>query len=203
MRITAHNSRFRLFPHFFNFKKEGGFSLIEILVVMIVITALIAISWAGFYGLRRSMILHQTAESFRSDVIYAQRSSMLLDRSYGENWIRGIGVNLNNLSDSEPIYSLFKWCTISSQYTDFNPGTQSVPEDYDPNCRTDAKHFVAGKQEVPLAGGRKVEVCVEMENSTVDVGYIVFESVTGLVHFFDDTGTYLGATTTSVKVHFL
>jgi len=164
-----------------------GFSLVEVLVVMIIIGTLAGIAWSGFVGMRTSMILHQSAETFRTDIVNAQRFAMLMERSLGENWIRGVVVDLRATDNTQlttaPTYSVYKWCTEDSNYTDFVV-SDPVAGVSRADCSGTGLYVLSGKREVPLAGGSGVNACVLAPWTDEAVRFIVFESVTGEIHFY-------------------
>lgn len=166
-----------------------AFTLVEVLVVMIVISALAAIAWSGFLGMRRAMILHQTAETFRSDVLYAQRAAMLLNRVKGENWIYGTGLDLGQMTmasvGSVPEYTVFKWCADSVSYSDYPSEMTVLSSSMNESCNSHGRAPFDGKDSVPLQGG-VMSVCLTTSAGTSSpVRYVVFESVTGIVHFYN------------------
>lgn len=195
---------------------NAGFSLVEILVVMVIIAGLTGIAWSGFIGLRTTMFLYQSAQMVRSDIVYAQRSAMLVDRQLGESWIHGIGVGMYEFeSDQNRTYSLFKFCSPDFNYSDYDDGIKLFPDylsfqhfrDEPPSgllnsdCRTPGLAMVAGKREVRARGGQ-VDVCTtnlafpNLSNKQYlnQIKSIIFESVNGRPHFYDRNGAEISST---------
>lgn len=175
-------------------REEDGFSLVEILVVMTILAILAALTWSGFYGMRNAMILHQNAESVRGNIVSAQRSAMLLDRDSGENWVRGIGIDLNSFV-SKGTYTMFKWCSGGPFYTNFDTN-DSIPTLYDSSCSGASEVLVAvdGNRNIGVIGGDLATWVDAKDPSQMlyNVKYVVYESVTGRVHFYNEAGTRIG-----------
>lgn len=142
------------------------------------------------------MVLRQSIESLRNDVVYAQRSAMLLKRDSGDPYIRGILVDLRGLRnpvdpDGRPTYSMNKWCSSGYSYVEFSPDNipATIPKQ---DCNASTLGLM-GKQDVFLAGGT-VDVCItRADQSATNVAAIVFESVNGQIHFYRVQGSGSGS----------
>ncbi|MBN2100324.1 type II secretion system protein [Candidatus Dojkabacteria bacterium] len=185
-------------------KNNDGYTLIELLVVMAIISALFLVSWAGFYGLNTTMRLRQASENMKSDIVYAQRAAMLLKRDVGENWVSGIGIDLRDMynNDDDLRYTLFKWCSSSPNYVDFEDNIPNFPEDYNTGsdaCITGSNELVVlpNKKNILVSssgmGFRKGRdgLSDSTDRDADALAFIVFESVTGIPHFFDEGGGYI------------
>ena len=95
--------------------KYKGFTLIEMLIVMVIFIALLGLTISSFLGLRTTIQLNQSVQTMQQNFRYAQRSALLLKRDPGENWLYGIGIDLSDIQ-SERAYRLFKWCTPYRRY---------------------------------------------------------------------------------------
>jgi prepilin-type N-terminal cleavage/methylation domain-containing protein len=140
----------------FSSSRENGFYLVEVLVVMAILGLLMAIGWAGFYGMRKTMILNQNMETLRGNISYAQRSAMLLDRSEDEIWITGIGIDLSRL-ETDREYTVFKWCGAGDFYEEFDQGAL-VPQNRREMCDGSGISPVEGKEDIPFLQGDSTEV---------------------------------------------
>lgn len=179
---------------------DSGFSLVEILVVMAIAGVLFGLSWSAFYGMRTTMRLMQASENIKSDIVKAQRSAMFIKRDIGENWINGVGIDLGGLmdGDDELTYTIFKWCAGGTTYVDFDDGPFpqvsffpiAVGNSYG-GCQSPAPtEFVAmsGCEDI-LVSSVGMDFKLGLNGTEKDnIQYIVFESVTGMPHFFGPTG---------------
>ena len=165
--------------------------------MMIVIATLLSVSWAGFQGLRTSMALHQSAEVLRSDIVYVQRSAMLLDRRAGENWVHGIGIDLSEYSDvtdGGQVYSLLKFCSNEVNYSDFSILLSPYLGNYRSDCLAEGLYPVDGKLQVPIQGGRRLRACTydsgdpDHANYKNNFGFAFFEAVNGRLHLYNANG---------------
>lgn len=94
----------------------SGFTLVEMLIVMVIIMALSTMSVSSFVGLKRSIVLNETITNFQQVVRNTQRSSMLLARSSDEKWIYGTGIDLTHIEEVDGYYTTFKWCSPFNIY---------------------------------------------------------------------------------------
>ncbi len=162
--------------------------MIELLVVMGIIVLVTGISWAGFYGLRTSMILRQSGENIKSDLEYSRRAAMLLKRDPGENWVHGIGIDLRGMGGQDDMeYDVFKWISISgTQYQDFS----EVQDNFNPENTV----VVKGKDDILISKG---DLSFQSEN---DIMFIIFESITGFPHFYNGDGDRIDAANSEITL---
>jgi len=165
------------------------------LVAMTVTAVLMGLSASGYMGLRTTMILKQSAENLRSDIMYAKRSSMLVKRESSENFIKGVGIDLASLYGNEPAYRIFKWCSDTSSYEDFEDRYLSVtvygsPSYYYGDCKEPGSSQLTSvpgySYLTPLAEGLYFRIS---PNNLVR--FIFFESPTGEMHIYDCNGNEL------------
>lgn len=175
----------------------GGkaFTLVEMLIAMTVTAVLMGLSASGYMGLRTTMILKQSAENLRSDIMYAKRSSMLVKRESSENFVKGVGVDLASLYGNEPAYRIFKWCSDTSSYEDYEERYLRVtvygsPDDYYGDCKevgTSQLASIPGYSYLtPLAEG--LDFRISPNNL---IRFIFFESPTGEMYMYDCNGNEL------------
>ncbi|MBN1618686.1 prepilin-type N-terminal cleavage/methylation domain-containing protein [Candidatus Dojkabacteria bacterium] len=166
-------------------KNSKGFTLVEMLVVLVITTVLIGLSWSGFMGLRSAMTLRQAALNLRADLSYAQRSAMLLNRGRNEKWVYGIGIDLRSMYATGSLnYSLFKWCSTSSEYQEYPLSNVVIPGNYLNGDVCSGSWGLAG-----FDGRRGVKVTSGeldfnagvpgVSSYTNNIGFLVFESVNG------------------------
>jgi prepilin-type N-terminal cleavage/methylation domain-containing protein len=178
---------------------EKGFSLVEVLVVMTIVAVLFGLGWNAFYSLRRTMRLRQATENLKAELKYAQRSAMFIRRDSGERWINGVGIDFEGMKDTDAdlTYTVFKWCSSSDNYVDFEDEVSNFPIEYG-DCISGSNQALT-----PLQGKEDVYVSSENLNfalgfkGSADLGeslrFIVFEAVTGYPHFFDEDGNSFDA----------
>jgi prepilin-type N-terminal cleavage/methylation domain-containing protein len=175
--------------------KSQGFTLVEMLIGMAVIVVLMTLSASGYMGLRTTMILKQSTENLRSDIMYAKRASMLVKRADTENWVKGVGLDLASLHGDEPGYRIFKWCSDDVVYEDFDDSLLSsiitgLPSSYYGDCEsigTSQLAIIPGYNYLtPTGSGMDFKLFPSDQ-----IRFIFFESPTGEIHFYDCDGVEL------------
>ncbi|MGI6423503.1 MAG: hypothetical protein ACOX0X_02735 [Candidatus Dojkabacteria bacterium] len=94
----------------------SGYTLAEILVVLIVIIILGSMGAFAFGGLRDSVLVKQGIEGIKQDLQLVQQKAMLIEKSSGEGWIYGIGIDFTAMSEGK--YTFIKWCSPFAEYGD-------------------------------------------------------------------------------------
>lgn len=126
----------------------AGYTLLEMLLVMAIVVVLGAFGVGGFIGVRETMVAKENVEILQQDIRSARLNSMLLEKGSDENWLYGVGIDLESLnSDGE--YVFFKWCSPFEDFGDeltkselpgwdssyeigYNTGRTSPFDPYDP-----------------------------------------------------------------------
>jgi prepilin-type N-terminal cleavage/methylation domain-containing protein len=161
---------------------HSGFTLVELLVSMTIISVILGLSVSGYYGLRTTMILKQSAETLKSDIMYAKRSAMLIKREQDEQWINGVGIDIASMSIGEPAYRVFKYCADDNEYKDFEVENEKFTYGSCESSGVSELTFVPGYDKVTVS------------SSTLDfytnlpVRFVFFESPTGEMHLYDCNG---------------
>lgn len=169
--------------------------MVELLVVMTIMVLLMGISAAGYNGLRTTMILKQSTENLRSDIMYAKRASMLIKRDSSENWIKGVGIDLASMHGSEPGYRIFKWCSNDIFYEDyegefsttFNSVITAVPTDDYGTCEG-----IGTAELVGIPGYLRVSPAASSlgfkASPSNQIRFVMFETPTGKTRYYDCNG---------------
>ncbi|MCK9369046.1 type II secretion system GspH family protein [Candidatus Dojkabacteria bacterium] len=204
-------------------KKYKAYTLVEMLVVMGIFGIIAGMGFATFYGLRDTMALNQELITFSQDVRNAQRSALFLDRTVGERWIYGVGVDFSQMNSDER-YNTFKWC---SQFNDFgDTKTKGTIPNFDKtipvgsqNGNLPTANYLYKECSLGISVSELVKLTGTVDkyfesnfnisfpssnNATGDVGgvpvYLVFESVSGRAFFYDSSGNIVNYTSAGLPV---
>ena len=180
-------------PDYSKYKSIAGFTLVELLTTMTIVAVILGLSASGFIGLRTTMILKQSAETMKSDIMYAKRAAMLVKREQGEHWINGVGIDLASMSLEDNAYRMFKYCGDDDTYHPFANEdigyvislVENPPECYGSCESSGVSEFTS------VPGYDKVQPSSTTVNFLVDrsVRIIFFESPTGKLHLYDCDGS--------------
>ncbi len=94
----------------------SGYTLAEVLVVLMIVIILGALGASAFGGLRDSVLGKQNIEDIKQDLQLIQQKAMLLEKKSDEGWIYGIGIDFTEIDQGK--YTFFKWCSPFSSYGD-------------------------------------------------------------------------------------
>ncbi|MFA5623229.1 MAG: type II secretion system protein [Candidatus Dojkabacteria bacterium] len=190
----------------------SGYTLAEVLVVLMVIIILGALGASAFGGLRDSVLGKQNIEDIKQDLQLVQQKAMLLEKKSDEGWIYGIGIDFTEIDQGK--YTFFKWCSPFSAYghkltrseilaydDDKNIGYNEL--NYGHNASLPVNDIVSGglcnrgggpSYITPLSGLEEGKLNAGFNIALKsDASYVVFESVTGRVFLYkeaDDLNPY-------------
>ncbi|MBD3329301.1 prepilin-type N-terminal cleavage/methylation domain-containing protein [Candidatus Dojkabacteria bacterium] len=192
-------------------KKYRGFTLIEMVVVLVITVILFAAGVVSVGDFRASMDLTNAVSFLEQDIRYAQRSAMFLSREIDEDWIYGIGVDFRDI-DNTGEYHLFKWCAPFESFDPENEIMTSALPGFDPEYNLGVSLDGVANGGLP-PGGLREGVCDRTVSELVKIGeyqtykvpltslslerhengsfqpsYIVFESMTGRAFVYDANG---------------
>ncbi|WKZ31295.1 MAG: prepilin-type N-terminal cleavage/methylation domain-containing protein [Candidatus Dojkabacteria bacterium] len=200
--------------------KYKGFTLMEMIIVIVIFMILFAMSISAFSGLRSTIALNEAVKNLEQDIRNAQRDALLLSRGKDEKWLYGIGIDFSDFPQTGE-YRVFKWC---SQFDDFgDPKTTSDFPNYDPavgdlgsatngnfpqgnyveSCTRGGSTFssnstslveMSGTGIVPIEYPIMIGVNQELTGqggAPAFPAYVVFESTTGRAFFYDNNGRIL------------
>lgn len=176
--------------------KENAFTLIELLIVMAVFAMLISLGLSGFSSLKKVQQLEQAGQNMYAVLRDQQRQAMLFERQLDENWIWGTVVSFEELRTGGSKILLYKYCAPSST-VEFN----SYPKESD-NLPTSAKdsNRKCTRTTAGLTRMSSQDLFIDLPEFTAklvggsDVTYIVFETVSGKIHYYSSNGSALSLT---------
>ena len=195
--------------------KYPAYTLLEMLVVMSIFIILGGMTFSSFDGLQNTIKMNEYMLNLEQDIRNVQRSAMLLQRSSGEKWIYGLGIDFSDMGE-DGVYKVFKWCSPYEDYGD-NVATKSNVPAYNSSISGGEIGFSNGYLpvgEIPTLNFCNLGV-IDGEDQTgylrtiagydrsitlpksqiilgngdaSDAKYILFESVSGRAFFYDSVG---------------
>lgn len=192
-------------------KKLKAYTLLEMLVVMSIMMIILGIGFNAYASFTETTKFNQDVADLRSDILITQRAAMLLKKEADENWVYGVGIDLQNISNGE--YKFFKWC---SEFTEFGApktrykypaATDDEPEGNIPLTyllNTDkCPHGDTQPQSVIEMSGYPRGM-LNLKGSIVvpnDIRFVLFESVSGRAFLYKSDGSRVSANT-DLKIEF-
>lgn len=194
--------------------KYEAFTIIELLLVMSIFVVLFAISLASYRGIQSTTQRNQTTLTLVNDVHTAQRLAVLLTKEKDQKWPYGIGLDFSQVPENGHIenveYYIFRWCSpvldpdtqlTKGRYPNFHKDTSEsgIPvgsNKYNSNACNASSSLCDGKDSCYLEKILGIDNIVRSFNKSVQVNrgkvaYVLFESVTGRVFFYDNSGKLL------------
>jgi len=201
-----------------------GYTLAEVLVVLMIVIILGGVGAYSFSGLRDSVLVKQNIEEIKQDLQLVQQKAMLLEKRDGEGWIYGIGIDFTEISDGK--YTFFKWCSPFAAYGDIRTRSEilaydgeqpiGVPtahgpnaalplDDWEPNslCNRNAglPDSTISSYLTPMQGIEEGKIHAGFNITLIeDASYVVFETVTGRVFLYDENGLPVSYNSSGVYV---
>lgn len=190
-----------------------GYTLAEVLIVLMITIILGSLGMASFGGLRDTVLVKQNIEGIKQDIRLVQQKSMLLERKKGEGWIYGIGIDFRDISKGS--YKFFKVCSPFSEYGDIRTRSDIIAYNNEIDIGSlDSEGIYSNGQNAMLpvlsddfeSGGfcdssntKKYMTNLQgMEDGQLNAGYditlnteasfVVFEAVTGRAFLYDSSG---------------
>lgn len=185
--------------------KYPAFTLVEMLLVIGILVILGGVGAQSFGGLEGSVTLNEESLTVSQDIQNLQRSAMLMERSAGEGWIYGLGMDFSQYETTGQ-YKTFKWCSIYSEYgarktrsivPDFDEdlGAVSLHNGFLPNynqektkCSIDDfplnSFLVDWETGIPMKTDTGLNPAV-LTSGGEDIRYVLFEAVSGRAFFYD------------------
>ncbi len=188
-----------------------GYTLAEVLVVLMIVIILGGFGFASFGGLRDTVLVKQNIENIKQDMQLVQQKAMLLEKKQGEGWIYGIGIDFTNVNNGS--YSFFKWCSPFSSYGDIRTRNEILAFDpnqnigelsaYGPNGSLPLDELDNGglcNRDTTVPSSSYITNMPGLEDGKITAGfninlfdsgaaYVVFEAVTGRVFLYRVDGS--------------
>jgi type II secretory pathway pseudopilin PulG len=193
-------------------KKLKAYTLLEMLVVMSIMMIILGIGFNAYASFTETTKFNQDVADLRSDILITQRAAMLLKKEADENWVYGVGIDLQNISQGE--YRFFKWCSEFTEFgapktryvypatTEDDPEGGDIPTIYSTDNQKDkcpqgenlqpSIRVMSGypRGMLNLKGSIEVKKIPE-DPSFEDIRFILFESVSGRAFLYDKDGKRL------------
>jgi hypothetical protein len=170
---------------------------------------LLGVGFNAYASFTETTKFNQDVADLRSDILITQRAAMLLKKEADENWVYGVGIDLQNISNGE--YRFFKWCSEFTEFgapktryvypatTEDDPEGGDIPIGY--STGRDKCDYEAPSQSIiemsgyprgmlNLKGSIEVKKIPE-DPSFEDIRFILFESVSGRAFLYDKDGKRL------------
>lgn len=198
-------------------KKYPAYTLLELLVVMSILGILGTMSFSAFGSLQNTVKMNEYVLTIEQDVRSVQRAAMLLQRTPGERWLYGLGIDFGDMKDSGD-YTVFKWCSPFDDYGNiltksnlpaYNPskilglgtghGTDKngeMPMDriLRGSCGTDVSSSLSILSGYDKTTRTPISTINRTAIDTKVPRYVIFESVSGRTFFYDELGGLLNYT---------
>lgn len=193
----------------------SGYTLGEVLIVLMIVIILGSAGAFSFGGLRDSVLVKKGIEDIKQDLQLTQQKAMLIEKKENESWIYGIGIDFTEISEGK--YTFIKWCSPFSTYG--HPITRSEIIAYDPEysigttlsggygenavlpitptldpsgfCDNRGESYMTnmpGLEGGKLNAGFDIGLLFSEDEGHVTPSYVVFEAVTGRVFLYDEDG---------------
>lgn len=188
-------------------RRYSAYTLLELLVVLSIFAVIGGMTFASFDGLQNTVKMNEYMLNLEQDVRTIQREAMLLERTPGEDWLYGLGIDFTT-------QKTFKWCSPFPDYGDTK--TKSKLPAYDPAVTlgvgrngylpTDrsigSSSSCNGDGLATLPGYNTSERDFPKAEITIDngIGYIVFESISGRAFFYNTDGELVNYETNGGQV---
>ena len=199
-----------------------GYTLAEVLVVLMIVIILGGLGAYSFGGLRDSVLVKQNIEEIKQDLQLIQQKAMLLEKKESEGWIYGIGIDFSEIHEGK--YTFFKWCSPFSSYGDIRTRSEILAYDssqdigqntiYGPNAALPLEEWeqsgLCNRPENPGGQTSYLTPMSGLEDGKINMGfnmglinsatYLIFESVTGRVFLYDSSGMPINYTLGGVYI---
>lgn len=180
--------------------KYSAYTLLELLVVLSIFVVIGGMTFASFDGLQNTIKMNEYMLNLEQDVRAVQREAMLLERTPGEDWLYGLGLDFTETTTTG-VNKMFKWCSPFQDYGETK--TKSKLPAYDPavNLGIGRNGYLPTDRSIGSSSSCNGEGLVTLPgyDSSIDfpkseitidnqIGYVVFESISGRAFFYDMDG---------------
>lgn len=181
-------------------RRYSAYTLLELLVVLSIFSVIGGMTFASFDGLQNTVKMNEYMLGLEQNVRSIQREAMLLERTPGEDWLYGLGIDFTETITTGK-YRVFKWCSPFSDYGDtktksmFPAYTPTVPlgigrNGYLPTDRSIKKSSRCNGEGLATLPGYDISIDFPKSQITINnsIGYILFESISGRAFFYNTNG---------------
>jgi len=157
-------------------------------------------TFASFDGLQNTVKMNEYMLKLEQDVRVVQREAMLLERTPGEDWLYGLGLDFTETTTTG-VHKVFKWCSPFPDYGETK--TRSKLPAYDPSInlgignngyrptdRTISSLSSCNGEGLVTLPGYDSSIDFPKSEITIDnqIRYVVFESISGRAFFYNTEG---------------
>ena len=181
-------------------RRYHAYTLLELLIVLSIFSIIGGMTFASFDGLQNTIKMNEYMLNLEQDVRTIQRESMLLERTPGEDWLYGLGIDFTKTTTTG-VYKVFKWCSPFPDYGDTKTKSKLPAYDpavnlgigrngYLPTDRTIGTSSSCNGEGLATFPGYDTSIDFPESEITIDngIGYVVFESISGRAFFYDANG---------------
>ncbi len=176
-------------------RKIKGYTLTEVMLVMIIMIMVLALGLSAYTQFAETTRFNQDVATLQNDILILQRAAMLFEREPGENWVYGIGIDLQDVGRFDEThfggdeYAFFKWVSEFSDYGDPKT-TAEYPADGDTiprfnDDRPDRLYKLSGYGNGHLTLG--IDRITKAGSTNAQIRFILFEAVTGRTFFYNES----------------
>lgn len=181
-------------------RRYSAYTLLELLVVLSIFAVIGGMTFASFDGLQNTVKMNEYMLNLEQDVRTVQREAMLLERTPGEDWLYGLGIDFTETT-ATGAHQVFKWCSPFPDYGDTKTKSKLPAYDpavnlgvgrngYLPTDRTIGSSSSCNGDGLAILPGYDASKDFPKSEIAIDngIGYIVFESISGRAFFYNMDG---------------
>ena len=181
-------------------RRYPAYTLLELLLVLSIFSIIGGMTFASFDGLQNTVKMNEYMLNLEQDVRTIQREAMLLERTPGEDWLYGLGIDFTETTTTGG-HKVFKWCSPFPDYGDTKTKSKLPAYDpadplgvgrngYLPNDRIIVTSSGCIGDRLATLPGYDTSIDFPKSEITIDnsIGYVVFESISGRAFFYNMDG---------------
>lgn len=181
-------------------RRYPAYTLLELLLVLSIFAVIGGMTFASFDGLQNTVKMNEYMLNLEQDVRTIQREAMLLERTPGEDWLYGLGIDFTETTTTGA-HKVFKWCSPFPDYGDTKTKSKLPAYDpavtlgigrngYLPSDRSIGTSSSCNGDGLATLPGYDTSIDFPKSEITIDnaIGYVVFESISGRAFFYNTDG---------------